>query len=481
MRAIVSNIIEIENPSQNVLKWAKTTLTIANPAYAKKRKMGLWLGATPKVIKLYDCYNDKLYVPVGCLDDIKELFGQEMVISTAIHDVRCVKDAVIDSNITLRDYQKPALTPFISRFHRATNGLIIMPCGLGKTNVGLEIASQLKQKTLFITHTKELVHQAETRCKDNLICKTSLITEGVVDTSGDIVFATVQTLIKHLEDIPQNEFGIVIEDEVHRMTASAESIGMFRECMEYFASKYKIGLTATLHRSDGLEMCIPKIVGNVLYEIKEDGDNYVGYLDNKPVISFDKSQFQVPAKVTFIETGYKLKEIINGKVIHRDVYDDNDVLLYYKLLNDICTDTNRNNLIAKTVLKSKGSSIILSDRVEQLKTLHKMIPNSVLITGSTKKKDREQALNDVASGKVQNLLASYKIAKEGLDLPILENLFMASPVKDAAVVIQSIGRIQRPYGNKKIANVYDFTDNGVSMLAGLYTKRKNIYRKKSWL
>ena len=123
---------------------------------------------------------------------------------------------------------------------------------------------------------------------------------------------------------------------------------------------------------------------------------------------------------------------------------------------------------------------VLSDRVEQLEQLHKVIPNSIVITGKTKKKDREQGLKDVGDGKIRVLLSSYQLAKEGLDLPILENLVMATPVKDDTVVIQSVGRIQRPYGNKKIANVYDLVDN-VSTLERFYRKRNSIYKKKGWL
>ena len=473
MQIIVSNIIEIKEPTQEILKWVKENLTIKNPEYTKRVKLGLWTGKTPKFIRLYDCYENSVAIPLGCLDSIKKLIGDCVIV-----DVRSKNIGHIISGITLRDYQKPALTPFLSRFHSHSNGLIIMPCGTGKTNVGLELASRLQQKTLFITHTKDLVKQASERCRDNMICTISFITEGKVDLSGNIVFATVQTLVKNLDKIPQNEFGLVITDECHRVAVNTQSVGMFRECIEYFAAYYKVGLTATLSRSDGLQMCIPRIIGNVLYEIKEEGDNYVGYLDNKPVISFKKSQFQVPAKVTFIETGYTIK-FPNGK--YKPVFDKNEVISFAKLMNDLCDDKDRNNLIAKTVTQTTGSSIILSDRVSQLETLHKMIPDSVLITGETKKQDREQAIVDVGKGRVRCLIASYKIAREGLDLPILENLFLASPVKDEAVVIQSVGRIQRPFDGKQIANVYDFTDDNVSTLSRFHTRRKSIYKKRSWL
>lgn len=125
-KIIVSNIIEIQEPNQNILKWVKENLTIKNPEYSKKVKLGYWTGNTPKFIKLYDCYQDKIYIPVGCFDDIKELVGGE----NAICDVRSEVSANIKSHIILRDYQKPALTPFISRFHSHTNGLIIAGCGL---------------------------------------------------------------------------------------------------------------------------------------------------------------------------------------------------------------------------------------------------------------------------------------------------------------------------------------------------------------
>lgn len=483
MKIIVSNIIKIEEPTENVLNWAKTNLTFKNPEYASRVKLGKWTGGTPKYITLYNLVNNDLYVPVGCLDAVKELMGNEMVVCTSLYDVRSVKDVVIDSNITLRNYQIPAITPFVSRFHSHTNGLIIAPCGLGKTNIGLEIASRLKQKTLFLTHTLELVNQARNRCESTLKCKTSLISEGKVDLSGDIVFATIQTLVKNLDNIAQDTFGLVIGDEIHRVTTSVNSIGMFKECIEYFSAKYKIGLTATLSRSDGLACCIPKIIGNVLYEIKDEGNDYVGYLDGKEVIRFDKSEFQVPAKVNFIKTNFSISSTDKyGIAQYKDVFDKSGMTISFaKLMNELCNDKDRNKLIIDCVNNSTGSSLILSDRVSQLEYLQERIPNSVVITGTTKKSVRQQALKDVEEGKIRCLIASYKIAREGLDIPILENLFLASPVKDDAIVIQSIGRIQRLYGDKSIANVYDFVDSEVSTLQRFYYKRKSIFKKKGWL
>ena len=69
-----------------------------------------------------------------------------------------------------------------------------------------------------------------------------------------------------------NQFGLVIVDEVHHLSTNAESVKMFEKCVNYFNSKYKLGLTATLHRADGLQNTTTKILGNVIYEVKKSED-----------------------------------------------------------------------------------------------------------------------------------------------------------------------------------------------------------------
>jgi superfamily II DNA or RNA helicase len=392
-----------------------------------------------------------------------------------LYDYRSSKNANITSNIVLRPYQEPC----INALDNHINGILLIPCGLGKTECALALAAHLKQKTLFIAHTKDLINQAESRCRNSLVCKTSFITDGKVDLSGDIVFATVQTLSKKLEEINQSEFGYVVCDEVHHLAANAQTVGMFRECLDYFAARYKLGLTATLHRADGLEVCIPRLLGDVMYEIRQDGNDYVGIYEGNEILRFPMSEFQVPANVNFIVTNYKICDEQTGR--YRDVFDKNGMTISFsKLLTDIGSDSERNKLIISLCNSLQGSTIILSDRVEQLKYLAEHINNCVEIDGGTKKDAREQALVDVSNGKKKVLLASYKLAKEGLDCKILQNIILATPIKDEAVVIQCIGRIQRPYKGKEIANVYDLVDD-VSTLTRFYKKRKSIYKKKGWL
>jgi len=345
---------------------------------------------------------------------------------------------------------------------------------LGKTELALECVNRLQQKTLFITHTTDLVKQAHQRCLEKMKCNTSLITDGKCDVSGDIVFSTVQTLIKFIDSgkIKQDDFGMIIVDECHRTSTNPESLQMFRTCIEYFAARYRLGLTATLHRADGLQDCITKIIGEVIYEIKKDKEEYTCLYEGKELLRFPVNSFQVPAEITVIETDYDIGD--------RDVYSaDGGTLQYSKLISDIANDKERNNLILKTLKTINGSTIVLSDRVDQLKYLCSQVKNGVQIDGSTPKKEREQALEDARNGKYKYLFASYALAKEGLDVKILSNLVMATPVRDFAIVTQAIGRIQRPYENKTVATVYDFVDQ-VGMLHKFFADRRRTYRKNNW-
>ena len=415
---------------------------------------------------MYDLYDGKLYVPYGFFP---ELYNQHPVTADYV-DYTVTRDVDISSNLKLRDYQEPA----VKAVEEYYNGLILAGCGLGKTMMGLGCFGKLKQKCLWLTHSIDLLEQAKNRCEDTINCKTSVITDGKCDVSGDIVFATIQTVIIYIENgtLKQNEFGMVIGDEIHRCSANPNSFQTFRKCIEYFSARYRIGLTATKSRSDGLELAINCVVGPDIYKIEQDRDDYVCLYQDTELLRFPLKDFQVPPKIKVVETDYD--------VLDKPVFSSNGgTIQFASLISDLAMNKERNNLIINTLRNIEGSTIVLSDRVDQLKYLCSKVENGVQIDGETPKKTRRQVLNDVRSGKIKYLFASYNLCREGLDCPILANLVMASPVKNFATVVQSIGRIQRPYEGKKVAQVYDFVDP-VGMLYKFYGKRRTTYRKNNW-
>lgn len=467
MKINLTNIIEIQEPTKEILDYCKKELTFSNPDYIKKQRMGFWCGKTPKTISLYDYYQDNIYLPIGCFDDIWRVHP----IKEDYVDYTTTKKADIKSNIVLRDYQKPC-TDALKKY---VNGIFVLFAGAGKTQIALQCASELKQKTIFLVHTKDLLNQAKERCESNLICKTSVITEGKCDVSGDIVFATVQTLVNFVDKrlIKQDEFGLVIVDECHHLSTSAETVKMFEKCVNYFNARYKLGISATLHRSDGLQNTTTKILGNVIYELKksEDKTKFIGYYENKPIIEVPASMFQVPAKIHMLKTTYNTE--------NKDVFDTSGRIMFTTLISSLATDYDRNKQVLDIVNGLDSYTLVISERTSQLEYLQERTKNSIYINGKTPKKKREQQINEFRQGKYKVLFATYSLVAEGLDIPILENLVMASPVKDERLVIQAIGRCQRPSDGKKIAHIYDLVDN-VSILDKFTSKRKSVYKKEGY-
>lgn len=464
MLIIISNIIEIREPTKEILDYCKQQLVFANPDYIKKQRMGFSIYKTPRTIKLYELYDGNVYLPLGCFKDLFRMYPEVEY----YHDYTVKVPRTIKSNIILRSYQEPCT----KALKKHVNGIFVLPAGTGKTQIALQCASYLGQHTLFLTHTKELLNQAKQRCEDNLVCTTSTITEGKCDSSGDIVFSTVQTLVNIIDkkEIKQDEFGLIVVDECHHLATNAESVTMFEKCINYFTAKYKIGITATLFRGDGLEKTTEKILGDVIYELKKEGNELVGYYEQKDIIHVPLEKFQVPARVYMKNTNFKPSE---------ECFDRGKRIVYTKLISVLTDDYDRNKLILDVCNRLQGYTIIVSERVNQLKYLQSKLDYSIMIDSKMKKKDREKIVEDFRSGKYKYLLATYSLIAEGFDVPMLENIVMASPIKDERLVIQSIGRCQRPYKDKKFANVYDFYDD-VGVLYNAYKNRIKIYKREEW-
>lgn len=467
MKVIISNIIQIIEPTKDIIEFIKNHYTYNNPSYEKKHRMGFYTGGIPKRIKLYNEYQDSIYLSIGCFNDIWSIHP----IKGDFVDYTVSKGIDVISDITLRDYQKPV----VNACEKYCTGLVIMPCGTGKSCTMLHTACVLKQKTLWLCTTKDLLVQAESYIKNFTNATTSRITEGKCDYSGNFVFATIQTLSKVIEkeQIPQNTFGCVIGDEIQHCIISTESVMMFKTCMEYFNARYKFGCTATLKTANDLWKCIPKIVGDIIYELKKNDtkDKLIGYYEGQPIVEVEASMFQVPAAINFIKTDYS--------TIDKDIFDLSEKIVFSKLITDISQDKVRNRLILDLIGSLSTPTIVISERVDQLHYLNEKTSNSVCIDGKTKKSIREQSIEDFKNNKYKTLFASYSLVAEGLDIPQLENLIMATPVKDERLVIQSVGRCQRPSKGKTRANVYDLVDD-VGMLDRFLSKRKSVYKKEGW-
>ena len=173
--------------------------------------------------------------------------------------------------------------------------------------------------------------------------------------------------------------------------------------------------------------------------------------------------------------------------LSREFLDTDGTIIYAKLVNFLADRYPRNNLIVADLVANRDHyNLILSDRLTHLETLMNRLPpdlrkQAVMIDGkmTTKKAKafREQAIEEMRQGRKRYLFATYSLAKEGLDIPRLDRLYLTTPQKDYAVMTQSIGRIARTFEGKGEPIAYDYVDDGIQYLVRSYKKRCTTYRK----
>ena len=454
MQVTISNEIYITNPTPEVVQWARENLVMPNPEYAKKQRMGLWTGNMEKQLYLFYVDGDMIALPCGTGKQIRKyLTGSVMHQDLANNGI-----IAYPGEVPLYDYQELA----VSAMKKAGCGILQSPCGSGKTQMGIALAARLQRKTLWLTHTQDLLCQSYDRAReyfpDEILGK---ITDGKVHIGSHLTFATVQTLSK--QDLTKYKYAwdAVIVDECHRVSGTPASMKMFYRVISSLAARYKYGLSATVHRADGLIKSTFAALGDVQYQV------------------LDESVAEKTMQVTVKRRSTKIR-------VDRCCLDTDGTMVYSKLIPYLTGSRSRNELIISDLEKNAVCyNLILSDRLEHLQVLMQMLseenrPFAVMIDGKmTSKKAkaaRIQAIEDMRSGRKHFLFASFSLAKEGLDIPRLDRLYLTTPKKDYAVVTQSIGRIARIFQGKTDAVCYDYVDE-IQFCENQYKRRKTSYRK----
>ena len=456
MKVIISNEITITEPTQEIMDWCKRELVLPNPEYAKKERMGLWVGNTPRTLSLYKINGNSVIIPIGAFKYIKPILNTYKV----EYEQKMANNEHIDYNaeVNLYDYQEKAVEQML----KAGYGILQSPAGSGKTQMGIALAVKLGKKCLWLTHTQDLLKQSYDRARkymDKSLLGT--ITAGKVNIGSGITFATVQTLAK--QDLTQYKYmwDVVIVDECHRVAGTPTSMTQFSKVISNLACEHKYGLSATVHRADGMIKCCYMLLGDVRYIVPDEA---------------------VKDKVMQVQ----IQRVNTGIDIPMSALDTDGTINYTKLISALANKQVRNDDILMHILSEpEHYHLILSDRLDQLYYLYSRLPNQIKefasvidgkMTSKKGKAEREQAIEDMRSGKKRFLFASYKLAKEGLDIPRLDRLHLATPQKDYAIIVQSVGRIARKFDGKGQPICYDYVDN-FKMAENMYKARCRHYRK----
>lgn len=452
MWAIVTSTIRVGDPSPDLITYCEKELTLANPDYIKRQRMGLWLGKTPQTVRLYETDGAELILPHGCLSVISAMT------SAILYDYAANDPVDYKGDVELYDYQRDAVNTLLL----AGNGILQSPAGSGKTQMGIALIVALSGKALWVTHTKDLLRQSKERAEQyidpSLI---GTITEGQVKIGSGVTFATVQTLANIDLQRYRNTWDVIIVDECHRVSGSPTKVTQFSKVLNSLSARHKFGLSATVHRSDGLVKATHALLGPIVYSVPADA------------VSSRVMSVSIQPRLTGIRESL---ECLNT----------DGTINYAGLIAYLAHSYPRDLIIVKDLFANREHScLILSDRLTQLQGLIDMLPwymrdKAVMISGTMRNKAdkvlRDNAINDMRSGKKKFLFATYSLAREGLDIPCLDRLFLVTPHHDYAVITQSIGRIARRCEGKDSAIAYDYIDN-IPFCINNYKKRKTTYRK----
>ncbi|WP_433661558.1 DNA repair helicase XPB [Nocardia sp. CA-128927] len=333
-----------------------------------------------------------------------------------------------DDKWHLRDYQQMAADSFWA----GGSGVVVLPCGAGKTMVGAAAMAKAKATTLIlVTNTV-----AGRQWRRELLARTSLTEEEIGEYSGErkeirpVTIATYQVITrrtkgeyKHLELFDSRDWGLVIYDEVHLLPAP-----VFRMTAD-LQSRRRLGLTATLVREDGREGDVFSLIGPKRYDA--------------PWKDIEAQGWIAPAEC--IEVRVTLTDA------ERMSYATAEPEERYKL----CSTARTKIPVVQSILAKHADAptLVIGAYLDQLDELGAAL-NAPIIQGSTKTKEREELFEAFRQGEIPVLVVS-KVANFSIDLPEASVAVQVSGTFGSRQEeAQRLGRLLRPKHDGGQAHFY---------------------------
>ena len=422
--------------SKSFINKLKSFATFDNPQIKLLMSLRRPLFNTPQLIKNFD--EDEIYlkIPRGLISKLNSFLQEYNVDFEIIDKTFFQKIETKKVKFKLRPEQNKA----IEQIQKNNFCICVAPPGFGKTLLGAKMFEIRSCNTLIIVNKNMLLNQWIERFVDYFeYSKKDIgyLGKGKNKLNGKIDVATMQSL-KNNPDII-NQYSFVIVDECHHIPAIT-----FELIVKQFFGKYILGLSATPNRKDGLEPILFQQLGNIAYE-------------------------------------HKKKRTFNNhlEIIRTDFVSESDN--YASLINELCADENRNNLLLSQILLHKDRKILLlTDRIEHINILEEKLINKnidfVSIHGSLNKKDQEERMKLVETKNL--IIATTSYFGEGIDFPHLNTIIFATPISYYGRLVQYLGRIGRE--NQECLAI-DFLDYKHAMLNSAYKKRVEGYKQMHYI
>ena len=328
----------------------------------------------------------------------------------------------------LRDYQRYAA----DSFWEGGSGVVVLPCGAGKTIVGAASMAKAQATTLIlVTNTV-----AGRQWRSELLRRTTLTDEEIGEYSGEkkeikpVTIATYQVVTRKtkgeyraLELFDSRDWGLIIYDEVHLLPAP-----VFRMTSD-LQSRRRLGLTATLVREDGREDDVFSLIGPKRYDAPWKELEMAGYIATAECV-------EIRTTMTDAE---------------RMVYATAETRDRYRVA---ATSSAKLRVVDKLLDKHAGEqTLIIGAYIEQLEEIAERI-GAPLVDGKTTNRKREEAFNAFRSGEV-NVLVVSKVANFSIDLPEAAVAIQVSgSFGSRQEEAQRLGRLLRPKAEQNEAHFY---------------------------
>ena len=337
--------------------------------------------------------------------------------------------------LRLRDYQKDAAQVFhAGGTEKGGSGVIVLPCGAGKTLVGLATMAKCACQTLILTTNVTAARQWMREILD----KTTLDASQVAEYTGDskqiapVTVATYQIITyrkRQSEDFPhfdifsKAQWGLIIYDEVHLLPAP-----VFRISADMQATR-RLGLTATLIREDGRQKDVFSLIGPKKFEV--------------PWKVLEQQGWIATAACTEIRVGLRADE--------KMAYAMADLR---KKMTLASSNSEKFKVVKELVQKHKHDRIlVIGQYLDQLEALADML-KVPLITGATPNSEREVLYRDFRTGAIETLVVS-KVGNFAVDIPDANVLIQVSGTFGSRQEeAQRLGRVLRPKANGSLAHFY---------------------------
>ena len=449
--------------------------TASNPKYFFFKKSGYSTRNIQRNFELYEKKSGYYIFPIGGLSEIKK-YLEWNTIPMEIIDKRVVGtsiDCTFDESVKLEDHQVNMVNVLMSN----TNGLIQSPPGSGKTLTALNYISKLKLKTIVIIHEERLLQQWEQEIKKRLSGNFKLGQySGAKKDFGDITLCLIQSSSKNISfEDKFKEYGVVIIDECHHSSSNS-----YIKFLNKMPSKYKYGLSGTLQRVDRMNFLNDFFIGPCLLEIdplsvKNRITTFQVDFINTDVnfpIKYRHSYVDIDGKKVKqeIRDAYKLNylELIKdltgfgGSALYKEYSDDQVIEV-----GNLGLSGERNRVILHYIdkdIKNGYKPLVLTLRryhaLFLLKSLERLGYRGLIFISDTDEGMQVDftKLRDSMDG-IDFIIATEKIAAEGLDIPDLSSLHVTIPSKNKFKLKQMLGRIRRAKEGKKVPIVRDYVDN----------------------